>query len=60
VIVGHQFGWAAVSSEPMDWETFELGRQLLLEINSGRRVREAKAIEDAEYAASRSAISRRG
>jgi len=44
----------------MDWDEFQMARQLLLEERVGKHVREAKAQEDAEFLSTRSAISRRG
>jgi hypothetical protein len=42
----------------MDWDDFQLARQLLLEERVGVRVRGAVAEEDAEFAAAASAIRR--
>lgn len=44
----------------MDWETFQMARQLLTEEVLGRRVRGAVAAETADFQASLQAMSRRG
>lgn len=53
MIVAREFGWAAVSDSPMDWETFGLARLLLAEERAGRRVRMAQALEDAAFESGR-------
>ena len=60
MIVGLEFGWSAVSREPMDWADFQLARQLLAEVQVGRKLRSAVAEEDDAFAASIAAMSRRG
>ena len=59
MIVAAQFGWSAVSDQPMDWEQFQRARQLLAEERVGRHLRQAGAIEDNDFAASRAALTRR-
>lgn len=44
----------------MDWAEFQMARQLLAEETLGRVVREVASLEDAEFAASKSAMSKRG
>ena len=59
MIVGYHFGWAAVADRPMDWEEFQMARQVLAEERVGTRVRSAQAEEDAEFAAVRDALTTR-
>lgn len=44
----------------MDWAEFGMARQLLAEEALGRFVREAASLEDAEFSAAKSAMSKRG
>jgi hypothetical protein len=53
--VAAEFGWAAISSQPMDWEDYSLARKYLVEHRIGTRIREQKAIEDAQARANRKA-----
>ena len=46
MIVASQFGWSAVSREPMDWTEYHLARQLLAEERVGKFQRAHKAEED--------------
>lgn len=52
-------GWSAVSDRPMDWPTFALARQLLSEMRVGSRIREAQAVEDAEFKHTKTALEMR-
>ncbi len=56
MIVAHQFGWSAVSDAPMDWAEYQLALELLTQERAGRRARQVKAEEDAEFQASRKAL----
>jgi hypothetical protein len=43
----------------MDWPTFALARQLLMEMRVGSRVREAQREEDEQFKRTRSALETR-
>ena len=59
MIVGYHYGWSAVSDRPMDWEQFQMARQILAEERVGTKLRSAQQDEDSEFAAVRDALSRR-
>ena len=58
MIVGSEFGWSAVSDEPMTWDDFQIARQLLAEQRVGRRIRQIEAEEDAAFDAVKAQLSR--
>ena len=60
MIVASQYGWSAVSREPMDWTEYHLARQLLAEERVGKYQRAAKAEEDADFSALQSKAPHRG
>lgn len=60
MIVASQFGWSAVSREPMDWTEYHLARQLMAEERVGKHQRAAVAQEDAEFSALLSKAPHRG
>jgi hypothetical protein len=59
VIVASQFGWSAVSDQPMTWDQFQRARQLLAEERVGKRLRQPAYAEDEDFAAAQALLSRR-